>query len=69
MNNAHKEILDNFFGMILEDSINDNMMEFSYKFPYDGMKEYALEICDIPFNVFLEYIKQNQKALYLIFSF
>lgn len=61
MNNAHKEILDNFFGMILEDSINDNMMEFSYKFPYDGMKEYALEICGIPFHVFLEYINKYQE--------
>lgn len=60
MNNAHKEILDNFFGMILENSINDNMMEFSYKFPYEGMTEYALEICDIPFGVFLEYINKYQ---------
>ena len=60
MNNAHKEILDNFFGMILEDSINDNMMEFSYRFPYDGMKEYALEICAVPFSVFLEYINRYQ---------
>lgn len=60
MNNAYKEILDNFFGMILENSINDNMMEFSYKFPYDGMKEYVLEICDIPFSVFLEYINKYQ---------
>ncbi len=58
MNNAYKEILDNFFGMILENSINNDMMEFSYKFPYDGMKEYALEICDIPFSVFLEYINK-----------
>ena len=61
MNNAYKEILDNFFGMILEDSINDNMMEFSYKFPYDGLKEYALEICGIPFHVFLEYINKYQE--------
>lgn len=60
MNNAYKEILDNFFGMILENSINDNMMEFSYEFPYDGMKEYVLEICDIPFSVFLEYINKYQ---------
>lgn len=60
MTNAHIEILENFFGMILENSINDNMMEFSYKFPYDGMKEYVLEICDIPFSVFLEYINKYQ---------
>lgn len=60
MTNAYKEILENFFGMILENSINDNMMEFSYKYPYDGMKEYALEICDIPFSVFLEYINKYQ---------
>ena len=59
MNSTYKDILDAFFKMTLENSINDSMMEFSYSFPYDGMKEYALEICAIPFSEFLEYIKTN----------
>ena len=60
MTSVYKDILDDFFGMKLENSINDAMMEFSYKFPYEGMKEYSLEICDIPFSVFLEYINKYQ---------
>lgn len=60
MISVYKDILDDFFGMKLENSINDAMMEFSYKFPYEGMKEYSLEICNIPFSVFLEYINKYQ---------
>lgn len=54
-----EECLRIFFNKTIEDSINDQMMEYSYVFPYEKLEEYVTMLCSISFADYLEYIKQN----------
>lgn len=53
------EFLQNFFARLAELSINDQMMEYSYAFPSQRMKEYVDQVCSIPFEEYIEYLRSH----------
>lgn len=51
-----QECLGIFFNRTIENSINDQMMEYSYVFPYEKMKDYVMKLCSISYVDYLDYL-------------
>lgn len=50
-----------FFNRTVENSINDQMMEYSYEFPYETLTEYITKVCSVPYANYIEYLQNSNR--------
>lgn len=60
-----QKLIATFFSKSFEENINKEMLNYSYVFPYDEVKEYIDSVIHIPMRDFIDYVRSK---VYLIIT-